>query len=230
MNNKFFKSLVACFALATSGMANAGLLTYEGATQNVGNCIPFGCPDSYGPHMGFVYQDIDAFTLNVGDTIAFDIGAVNDSELSFDLSLSATTVNGGTTAAGFSFVSSLGAGFYGDTVVGNYDLIFTATNTFTFNGGGLIVDFLNTNGPVNDFTYDQNLVYGNNNPNAVGRYYRGATAGDVSEFDSYSVGNFQVNTFDAIQPPTTVPEPSTLAVLALSLMGFASRKFSIKAK
>ncbi len=230
MNNKFLKSLVACLALAASGMANAGILTYEGANPTVSNCIPFGCPDSFSPHMGFVYQDIDAFTLNVGDTIAFDIGAVNDSELSFDLSLSATTVNGGTTAAGFTFVSSLGSGFYGDTVVGNYDLIFTATNTFTFNGGGLIVDFLNTNGPVEDITYDQNLVFGNNNPYAVGRYYGGAYAGDVSGFDSYAVGNFQINTSDATQPPTTVPEPSTLAVLALSLMGFASRKFSKKAK
>ncbi len=224
MKNKFLKGLVASFALGVSGFANAGLITYEGASDNVNNCIPFGCPDRFGPHMGFVYKDIEAFTLNIGDTIAFDLGRLNDNELSFDLSLAATTTNGGDTAdgAGFTLVSSLGSGFYGDTVIGNYDLIFTAASAFSFDGGGLIVNFLNTNGVISDATTDQNLVYSTDNPYTVRRYFSGNSVGDMSNSNlsdgRRAVGNMQINTVN-------VPEPSTLAIFALGLMGLASRRF-----
>jgi len=35
--------------------------------------------------MGFVYKNIDAFTLHAGDIIAFDTGLANDTALQFDL-------------------------------------------------------------------------------------------------------------------------------------------------
>jgi len=52
--------------------------------------------------------------------------------------------------------------FFGDAIVGNYDIAFVADTTFNFGGGGLIVDFFNTGGVDNSF--EQNLVWSSNNP------------------------------------------------------------------
>jgi len=197
----------------------------------VGNCIPFGCPDSYGPHMGFVYKDIAAFSLNAGDIIAFDTGEVHGNELRFDLSLAATTVNGGEIAAGpFTMVSSLGLGHYGDNIVGNYDLAFVANSSFSFAGGGLIVNFENTNGAVDDQLGTQNLVYSLDNPYTVRRYFSGLSVGDMSNANFFDgtevVGNMRI-----ITDVTPVPEPETYAMMlaGLGMLGFMARRRKLKA-
>ena len=120
--------------------------------------------------MGFIYKDIAAFALNPGDIIAFNTGVKNDNALHFDLSLTATTANGGTTAnnARFTFVSSLASGIFGDNIVGNYDIAFLVNTKVSFAGGGLITDFLNTHGAVVDNTGEQNLVSSINSPYNVG--------------------------------------------------------------
>jgi hypothetical protein len=209
----------------------AATTTYAGASPVVSNCIPFGCPDVYDPHMGFVYKGIGAFTLNAGDIIAFDTGAVNDTELRFNLSLAATTTNGGTTAAGpFTMVSSLGLGHYGDNIVGNYDLAFVASSSFSFAGGGLIVNFENTNGAVNDTSFEQNLVYSSFNPYTVRRYFNGNSVGDMSNASfgdgTDVVGNMQITT--GVAP---IPEPETYAMMlaGLGMLGFMARRRKLKA-
>ncbi len=216
------KSIALALAVTTSP-ALAATTTYEGTNNaNSGNCIPFACPDAYGPHMGFVYQDIAAFTLNVGDIIAFDMAIVNDNELSFDLSLGATTTNGGTTVngAGFTNVSSLGSGLFGDTILGNYDVAFVVDTVFEFLGGGLIIDFENTNGAVSDTSHSGGgLVAASDSPFTVSRYYSGASVGDMSSSDSHrpSLANFQIITNDAA--PAPVPLPAGLPLLVGALGG-----------
>jgi hypothetical protein len=170
--------------------------------------------------MGFIYKDIKPFTLKAGDKIAFDTGLLNDQELHFDLSLAATTVDGGTTAnaAGFTLVSSLGPGFFGDSTVGNYDIVFIAANDFSFAGGGLIVDFVNTNGLVVDVTTEQNLV-SSDSPFAVGRYFNATEAGNLGSSGSTGttfVGNIQI---DASGVP--MPEPASLSLVVSALLGLA---------
>ena len=119
--------------------------------------------------MGFIYKDIAAFALNPGDIIAFNTGVKNDNALHFDLSLAATTANGGTTANNvrFTFVSSLASGIFGDNIVGNYDIAFLVNTKVSFAGGGLITDFLNTNGAVVENAGEQNLVSSTNSPYSV---------------------------------------------------------------
>lgn len=213
-----FKKIIVSICLSSAALlAQATTVNYTGTTKSVGNCIPFGCPDLYGPHMGFIYKDIAAFTLNPGDIIAFDTGAKNDKELRFDLSLAETAVNGGNTAngAGFTRVSSLGSGFFGDNIVGNYDIAFIVNAKFSFAGGGLITDFLNTNGAVIDNTGEQNLVYSSNSPYNVARYYAGATAGSISSGTSANaIGTFSIITHE-------VPEPSALFLLGLGVASMA---------
>ncbi|MEK9660202.1 MAG: hypothetical protein VW644_00435, partial [Alphaproteobacteria bacterium] len=69
-------------ALPAAPETQAATITVQGNTTGVGNCIPFGCPGSYAPTMGFVYKNIPSFTLDIGDVIAFDTGGINDTVLS----------------------------------------------------------------------------------------------------------------------------------------------------
>ena len=118
---------LALLAVLLSPMvANADVITYEEPTTGaIQNCIPFGCPSDYDPHMGFVYQNISAFSLEAGDILAFDTTAPNDSALNFTLSLAATTFNGGSTAdaSGFTQVSTI-TGNFGNSTNGDYDMAF----------------------------------------------------------------------------------------------------------
>lgn len=208
------KIMLAAALFATSVGAQAKTVTYSGSTPATSNCFPFGCPDSFGAHMGFVYKNIDPFALQAGDIIAFDTGLKNDKELRLTLSLAATTVNGGSTAnsAGFIQVASLAPGVFGDDIVGNYDIAFVLDKAFTFTGGGLMMDFVNVNGTVSDTTSEQNLVYSSTNPYAVGRFYGAATPGGLTGTGAYAVGNFSI-----ITTAHDVPEPDALALLGLGL-------------
>lgn len=203
------KTLTAAALLSCTLSSQATTINYAGTSTSVGNCFPFGCPDSMGAHMGFIYKNIGAFTLRAGDIIAFDTGLRNDKELRLDLSLAAATANGATTAnaSGFKLVSSLAPGVYGDNITGNYDIAFVVNTTFSFAGGGLIVDFVNANGAVLDTTSEQNLVRSIDNPYAVGRYY----GSGGTELLAGAAGNFSITTGRA------VPEPTPLALLALGM-------------
>lgn len=211
-------NIAAALFLVSTIPALAITSTYEGGSSNgTGNCIPFGCPDSYDPNMGFIYKNIAAFTLNPGDIIAFDMAIVNDFELSMNLSLGATTVNGGTTVngAGFTSVATLGAGQYGDTIIGNYDLAFLVNTAFSFAGGGLIVDFANTNGSVVDDTHSGGgLVASNANPYVVARYYNGSFVGDMSVLSGGPVGNMRI-----ISSEASIPLPASLPLMLAALGG-----------
>ena len=121
-----------------------------GATT-VQYCVPFGAEFSgdtlYGPDRGFIYKNLPAFELVPGSTLAFDLGHANDNPIEFDIGMTTTTVNGGgTPAAALTKVVSNtqhAADPDGDDIVGNYELVFTVEQAFSFPGGGLIINFSN---------------------------------------------------------------------------------------
>ncbi len=139
----------------------------------VGNCFPFGMgplgnpgtTGPWGPYGGFVYQNLPPFDLQAGDTLAFDLGQVNDVDIGLDIDMAPTTVNGGSVpATAFVRIASntqTPNNPRGDTVMGNFELGFTVENAFNFAGGGLIIRFSNPSATYNaDSSCDQVLVYG----------------------------------------------------------------------
>ena len=140
-------------------------------TPAVSSCFPFGIgplgnpgiTDPWGPYGAFVYQNVPAFDLQVGDGIAFDLGQPNDVDIGLDIYLAATTTNGGNLVSGmFTKIvsnSQKATSPRGDAIVGNYELGFTAENAFTFPGGGLIIRFENPSAEYNaDTTCDEVLI------------------------------------------------------------------------
>lgn len=223
--------VAATAALILSTSVNAALITIQGDESVANSCIPFGCPDfaSYTPHAGFVYQNIGSFTLNAGDIIAFDLGALNDEELSpFDISLAQTSINGGTeaNANGFTTIVSNGVGSgQGNTIIGDYDYAFTVDNLFEFSGGGLIIDFLVRDDSVYDGTANHNVVTSAvSDPTGyfVGRYYGSDEAGAVDvTFHPDIAANFELRSI------TVVPVPAAVWLFGsglIGLVGIARRK------
>lgn len=122
----------------------------------VGNCIPFGSNAFYA-FTGFIYRNVPAFNLQPGGIIAFDIGAPNDVVIRRDIYFATANINPapavvsgnnvvsqGVYATGWTQVVSVAqapAGGAGNSVVGDWDLRYTAENGFNFPGGGLIIGF-----------------------------------------------------------------------------------------
>ena len=213
---------------ALSAPAGAVVITVEGTnTVGTSNCIAFGCPGQYDPFMGFVYKNLAAFSLNAGDKIAFDTANVqNDNPLQFNIFLGATTVNGGTVLNGGLTqitIAQTPADPDGNTIAGDYELVFTVGSAFNFAGGGLVIAFNPTGPSLADTSGDQNLVHSDASDASglfVGRFYgRGSVPngsdlqnGPSGGFDPLSIANFRITTGQA-------PEPASLALLGLGLAG-----------
>jgi hypothetical protein len=118
------------------------------ATPGVGNCIPFGNNVDFG-FAGFIYRNVPAFTLKAGMRIAFDLGGTNDVDVRRDIYVSPADHNPGPGAANVRATtwtklvsdSQTPENARGNTVVGDYELVYRVERGFVFNGGGLVVGF-----------------------------------------------------------------------------------------
>ena len=124
------------------------------------NVIPFGSNDLFS-FTGFIYRDVPAFSLAVGDVIAFDLREANDVQNRRTIFFAAANKNpaacvyspttgqiqnpqGIAAASGWTQVVSetqVPQNAFGDAVLGNFELRYTAEAPFTFAGGGLLVGF-----------------------------------------------------------------------------------------
>jgi PKD domain len=190
----------ALLALPTA--ASAATITIQGTTvQGPANCYPFGGGTGFSPFAGFIYQNIPAFTLGAGDKVAFDLGAVNTSTIVLDIAMAHTVSNGSQQqdASGFTTIITAGSPTgMGDTVLGNYDLVFTAQSPFAFPGGGLIIRFKAAGAYASVGTCNQVLGYssaGDSSGLFVARFY--SDADGVFPFpnnDTSSIGIVRITT------------------------------------
>ena len=190
-----------------SSVASAADVELEGNTvSGPGNCIPFGGWRTLatGDYAGFIYQNVPAFSVEPGDTIAFDAGDVNNVPITLNIALASAVSNGsmepdttGTSGDGFTRVVSSGtpANPYGDTTRGNFELEFTVDTAFQFDGGGLLIrfDVPSSSAFAADVDCDQMLMFSSSWDTSgyfVGRFYDdsdGAYPWDDS--DNNVVGN-----------------------------------------
>src|SRR5215204_2760493 len=154
-------------SVLSAGSAQAATVTVFPNTPGVNTTWnPFGHGTSWTPYTAFIYQNIPSFELNTGDTLAFDLGAVNNADIELDIAL-ARTVSNGTVVDAEPFQTVVTneqtpLNPRGDTTVGNFELRFTAQAPFSFPGGGLIIRFSDPSPSyAADNTINHVLVSGN---------------------------------------------------------------------
>jgi uncharacterized repeat protein (TIGR01451 family) len=158
--NRFLRSisLLALGLILFGSVKAAPFLEIKPAEPSVSSCLAFGAGpggigggspgfDGTSPYMGFIYQNVPPFELEIGNTLAFDLGLENDFDVEIDIAMAATTVNGGEIEAEtFKTVvtnTQTPKNPRGDDVIGNFELQFVAEEAFSFPGGGLIIRFSN---------------------------------------------------------------------------------------
>lgn len=169
--------------IAESGQGSIQIIPTS--STSVANCVPFGNNISY-EFTGFIYRDVPPFVLVPGNQIAFDTGRQNDVDIRRNIYFSAANKNPdlvpyrsnvtsqGIMATGWTQVVSdnqIPLNPRGNTVKGDYELVYTAEAGFNFPGGGLIVGFGGSPpGAYADRNCEQVLVY-TNGGDASGNFY-----------------------------------------------------------
>jgi hypothetical protein len=137
-------ALVAGQGSIASAQATSTTTIAPTTPQIAGSSFPFGTGATWVPHLVWVYKDIPAFQLKPGDSIGFDLQDVKlNVDIQVAIALAPTTVNGGDVeAAPFTDIVSntqVPANPRGNTILGDYELQFTAQAPFSFPGGGLLI-------------------------------------------------------------------------------------------
>ena len=178
----------------------------------IDNCYPFGVGEDWTPFFGFVYQNVPAFQLKTGDSMAFDLGVMNDADVQLNIELAATTSNGGDVPQSFTTVvtnTQTPANPRGDTTSGNFELTFMAQAPFSFPGGGLIIRFSSPSSSYATDTSCASVLVGTNSTDASGNFVKRffADADGLPPYgsqDAASLGGFVLTLADV---PASPPKP-----------------------
>ena len=222
-------ALAATAAALSAGQAAIGsaqaasTVSITPDTRTGSASFPFGRANIW-PKMGFVYQNIPAFDLKVGDKIDFDLSAPNDFNIQLQIDMAATTVHGGDVPVAFTTVvpnTEVPADPLGNSVIGDYELQFTAQAPFHFAGDGLIIRFSKPGG-----------AYGFDTTNPVDNMFDVTTSADTSGFfvkrfyddtdglppydnsDSIALAGFKIQIADVSAPPASNPQTPTATATA----------------
>ncbi len=131
-----------------SNAANALVLTVEPAEPTLqSSCLAFGAGGFQPvlPFMGLMYRNLSAFNLAPGDTLAFDLSALNDADVEIDIEIAEFDPPSLEAGPFTKIVSNTQtpANPRGDDIFGNYELQFEVESSFNFAGGGLVLRFSN---------------------------------------------------------------------------------------
>lgn len=139
-------ALLPLHGAAGLSRSEGGVYLVPEGSPRVGNCIPFGNNTTSG-FSGFVYRDVPAFSMRPGTRFAFDLGGLNDVDVRRNVYFAPTHEDpelGGVAAVEWTQVVSeqqVPENPRGNTVVGDYELVYTSESDFSFGGGGLAVGF-----------------------------------------------------------------------------------------
>ena len=207
MNIKMLKMAVAGLVLSVSGFANAALIT-EATDAGETMETAFNLTGGVTSISGSISNDVDVFRFSLASNTIFTISAISSD---FDMNL--LVFNGlGQGIAGNDDLNrdgGCGIGLFG----------FDSCLTLSLSAG----DFFFAIGDNNVYAYDalDNLIMHNDSG-----ILASPTATSFAYFEhSTGAGSYTVNFSTATSSPVTVPEPSTLAIFALGIMGLASRRF-----
>jgi hypothetical protein len=229
-------ALIAGQAAIASAQA-VTLISVTPETPTGSASFPFGRGNIW-PQMGFVYKNLPAFDLKTGDTIAFDLDVPNDVNIQLQISMAATTVNGGDIPNPFTTVVSntqLPANPLGNSDLGDYELQFAAQAPFHFEGGGLIMRFSNPGGSYAlDTTNPADNVHDvatSSDPSGafVERFWNDADG--LPPYDNSgltAIGGFRLTLLDA--PVATPPVSGTPPVTVAPVPSAAKKKCKKKHK
>jgi hypothetical protein len=216
MNIKFLKMAVAGLVLGVSGFANAGLILQASdviADSSNGFAIDDNLINKSGLSASYISQSTD-FDIFVNGTTHS-----NNCSSGCDVWANVPSI-----IFPFNIVFSLGGQFdieslalwnYGVSGLGLVDFSLFASNDISFSSSTLLGNYSALN-PSTPSSAGQIFSFNSVNTSFVKMILR-SNGGDTSQVAMGEVA-FELST-------TEVPEPSTLAVFALGLMGLASRRF-----
>lgn len=222
MNVKMLKTTLVGLVLSVSSIANAGLITNGDFEAGLSNWTTL--------NSGLSSDNVTVFILEAGPTGSYANNGISSgpSERVLFQDFLVPILDVRSASFSFDFFSDnsnpLDSAFYNNaTSAGNIfriDIVNASTDVFaTSSMFELFVDLGNI-GSFNTVTYNNNSLTTFLNSHS-GETLRLRIANDESTFP-WDTGVDNVS-FDAVT--TSVPEPSTLAIFALGIMGLASRRF-----
>jgi hypothetical protein len=211
-------SLAAALLVVVCTAPSAGAattLTVAPTAPSGSNAFPFGIGVGWST-MGFVYKNLPPFELKSGDTIAFDLGAVNpQADIQLQIAMARTTVNGGDVPAQ-AYVTLVPntqtpLNAKGNTINGDFELQFTSQSAFSFPGGGLIIRFSVPSAGYAADTISTNTLFNEADVGDPSGFFFERFFNDLdglppySSFDGTSIAAFRLIIRDP--PATPAPQP-----------------------
>jgi hypothetical protein len=224
MDNKFLKMAFAGFVLTVSGFVDAGIIDTTSSWDGSSSISPFGENGTATYGQTFTVDNetsLDNFTFYLNDSIDPDFtdfeafvmdwsGTKATGSVLYQSAALSTTNNNG--SDGFEEFS-INTGGLSLTSGNQYVAFFSASNLFdTIDGTSM---WAGLNGA--DVYSGGQFVFNNNGSN-----FSSLTSEDWQK-NFQGIGSDLA--FSMTFSDVSVPEPSTLVILALSLMGLASRRF-----
>ncbi|MFT6125556.1 MAG: hypothetical protein ACJAV0_001704 [Shewanella sp.] len=223
MNHKFLKMAFAGVVLSVSSFTNAGLITHNNYTLDTNTNIVTGNGIEWLQWSETIGESItsslatyatDGWVLAGNDRMASLFSDFGWSNGNSETSAFVTTTP--YTAADDNSIMDNFIELFGVTRIGNHPSYGTGINNL-FQTNALFGDDANGNSLYQDANIRSDYLFQGNPTSYAALMYQENTYTTASSSSLYGVA--------LVRNAQSVPEPSTLAIVALGIMGLASRRF-----